>query len=175
MLRLKFAPTVWLAFIVTVHVGPGLVQSPLQPMKVEPPSAPADRVTTVLVAYGWEQVLPHVIPGLSLVTLPVPLPGFCTLSTKPFRTVMSVENELFCGSGSLAMKPVPTDASTCNVPGPGGLTLMSTARLWSRGRVKNLQRMWPSVAYVSVQKGAVAPGPGEIDKMLSRGGSSTST
>ncbi len=78
MLRLKFAPTVWLAFIVTVHVGPGLVQSPLQPMKVEPPSAPADRVTTVLVAYGWEQVLPHVIPGLSLVTLPVPLPGFCT-------------------------------------------------------------------------------------------------
>ena len=52
---------------------------------------------------------------------------------------------------------------------------MSTARLWSRGRVENLQRMWPSVAYVFVQKGAVAPGPGEIDKMLSRGGSSTST
>ena len=46
MFRLKFAPTVRLAFIVTVHVGPGLVQSPLQPMKVDPPSATAVSVTT---------------------------------------------------------------------------------------------------------------------------------
>ncbi len=50
MFRLKFAPTVRFAFIVTVQVGPGPVQSPLQPRNVEPPSTSAVSVTWVPAA-----------------------------------------------------------------------------------------------------------------------------
>ena len=48
--RLKFAPTVRFAFIVTVQVGPAPVQSPLQPRNVEPPSTRAVSVTWVPAA-----------------------------------------------------------------------------------------------------------------------------
>ena len=51
-------------------------------MKVDPPSATSVSVTTVPVAYGCEHLLPQVIPGLSLVTVPAPLPGLLTVSAK---------------------------------------------------------------------------------------------
>ena len=47
---MKFAPTVRFAFIVTVQVAPAPVQSPLQPINVEPPSTSAVSVTSVPAA-----------------------------------------------------------------------------------------------------------------------------
>ena len=146
MFRLKFAPTVRFWLIVTEQVGPWPLQSPLQPMNVEPPSANAVSVTGVWLAYGCEQSLPQVIPGLSLVTRPEPLPGLFTVRTNPFRTVIWVENELLSGSGSSAMNPDPTDDCTSRVPAPGGLTLISTATLVSSGMLESRQRTCLSVA-----------------------------
>ena len=76
---------------------------------------------------------PHVMPVLSLVTLPLPLPGFVTVSVWPLRTVIVCDVELFDGSGSEPNPLLETEAVTSNAPDPGGLTFTSMAALASRG------------------------------------------
>jgi hypothetical protein len=56
------------------------LQSPLQPVKVEPPVGVAVSVTLVGELNEAEQVPPQLIPDGELVTPPVPLPAFVTVS-----------------------------------------------------------------------------------------------
>ena len=64
----------------TVQVPEVFVQAPDQPVKVEPLSAVAERVTEVTEEeeYEDEQVVPQSIPTGEEVTLPVPVPVFKT-------------------------------------------------------------------------------------------------
>ena len=75
---LKSALTARAWFIVTVHGS--VVQSPLQPVKVKPTSATAVRVTTVLSMKLAVHVRPQSIPAGVLVTVPLPMPVFPTVS-----------------------------------------------------------------------------------------------
>src|ERR671937_186694 len=65
--------------MVTVQV-PLPVQSPLQPVKVEPASAVAVSVTVVPSAKEAEQVAPQSMPAGELVTVPEPVPALVTVS-----------------------------------------------------------------------------------------------
>src|SRR5581483_2587218 len=73
---LKVAVTVFAASTVTVQLATPLQSVPLQPVKAEPLSATDVRVTLLPAGKGEEQVVPQLIPGRSLVTLPCPFPGF---------------------------------------------------------------------------------------------------
>lgn len=73
--NVKLAITVFGPSIVTVQ-DPVPVQAPSHPIKVESPSAAAVRVTMLSVAKGAEQVVPQLIPGEALITLPWPFPPF---------------------------------------------------------------------------------------------------
>src|SRR3954454_13888629 len=75
----KVAVAEWLALIVSVH-APVPVQSPLQPVNVEPEAAVAGSVTVVADAYDAEQVAPQLIPAGARATEPEPLPLFVTVS-----------------------------------------------------------------------------------------------
>ena len=71
--------TVLLADIFTTQ-EPVPLQAPDQPAKVEPESAVAVRVTFVFFVKLAVQVAPQLIPAGELVTVPVPLPAFVTVS-----------------------------------------------------------------------------------------------
>ena len=73
------AVTEWAAFIVRVH-APVPVQSPDHPVKLSPDAGVAVRVTSVPPAKLAEQVEPQSIPAGLLVTVPLPLPAFETVS-----------------------------------------------------------------------------------------------
>jgi hypothetical protein len=75
---------------------------PVQSTKWEPASGASLSVTWVPEAKPAVQVCPQMIPSGSLVTVPVPSPGFETESSYPCRMVTVVEAELFDGSGSSA-------------------------------------------------------------------------
>jgi len=64
--------------IVTLQVPPVVLSQPLQPANVEPASAEAVSVTAVPEASEALQVAPQLIAPP--VTVPDPLPPFCTLS-----------------------------------------------------------------------------------------------
>jgi len=66
------APTVRLAFMLTVQIGPFAVSQPVQALKAEPASAVAVSVTTVPAANPLPQPLPQLMPGGLLITLPLP-------------------------------------------------------------------------------------------------------
>ena len=68
------------ASIVTSHAPVPEQPEPLQPSKVEVPSATASSVTVAFWAKSAEQVEPQSIPDGSLVTVPLPLPPFVTVS-----------------------------------------------------------------------------------------------
>lgn len=148
MIRLKFAPTLFGPFIVSVQVGAVAYeeQSPVQPTNDEPPSATAVSVTNVPVAYGAEHLLPQMIPGWTLETIPEPLPGLPTVTMNPFKTTIADWAKLFFGSGSLAYPPFETEPLTSSVPEPGAFTCTSTATLWSSPMLDHRQRTWRSVA-----------------------------
>lgn len=55
------------------HLGP------FQPVSVEPAAGVAVKVTTVPVGNAATHVVPQSMPGGSLVTVPDPLPFFCTV------------------------------------------------------------------------------------------------
>ncbi|KJU86272.1 hypothetical protein MBAV_001537 [Candidatus Magnetobacterium bavaricum] len=77
----KVAVTLLANDIATVQVELVPVQSPLQPVNVEPVLAVAVRVTDVSVAYMAVPVLPlHVNVPVDVVTEPVPVPAFVTVS-----------------------------------------------------------------------------------------------
>ena len=69
------------AFIETVQVG--MPAQPLfQPVKLEPAAGVAVKVTSVPLVNDAEQVAPQLMPAGALVTVPVPLPAFVTVSAK---------------------------------------------------------------------------------------------
>nr|WP_040335034.1 hypothetical protein [Candidatus Magnetobacterium casensis] len=78
------AVTLLAADIVTVQVALVPEQSPLQPVKVEPESAAAVRVTEVSLAKPAEHVEPQLIPDGELVTVPEPVPDFVTVRVGRF-------------------------------------------------------------------------------------------
>jgi hypothetical protein len=55
-------------------------QEPLQPAKVEPAAGVAVRVTIAPLPYAAEQIDPQSMLPLLLVTVPIPLPVFETVS-----------------------------------------------------------------------------------------------
>jgi hypothetical protein len=69
------------AFIESVQVGMP-AQPLLQPVKVEPAAGVAVKVTSAPLANDAEQVAPQLIPAGVLVTVPLPLPAFVTVSAK---------------------------------------------------------------------------------------------
>ena len=70
----KFAVTVWSAFITTIHAPVPLQPPPLQPVNVEPPVEAAVRVTVLPLGKFAAQVAPQEMPLGLLVTVPVPVP-----------------------------------------------------------------------------------------------------
>jgi hypothetical protein len=78
-LSVKVAMTYWTEVMVTLQ---GLVPehpAPLQPAKVEPVEATADRTTVELALKLAVQLAPQSIPVGELVTKPSPLPAFDTV------------------------------------------------------------------------------------------------
>jgi hypothetical protein len=78
---LNVAVTVTALFPSTVH-GPVPEHVPLQPAKVEPGAGVAVSVTRVPPGYVPLQALPQLIPEGLLVTVPLPLPDFVTLTVE---------------------------------------------------------------------------------------------
>ncbi len=80
------AVTVRSEFIVTLQLRVPEQPPPDQPVKVEPDAALAVRVTAVPGLKLAEQVLPQLIPAGELVTVPEPVPAFCTVRTGSDRS-----------------------------------------------------------------------------------------
>src|SRR5207244_96694 len=78
----KVAVTVVAALNVTVQVPVPEQPPPLQPVKVEPATGAAVRVTGVPVANAAEHVTPQEMAVGALVTVPVPAPVLLTVSVK---------------------------------------------------------------------------------------------
>ena len=66
--------------MVTEHSPVPKQPPPLQPVKVEPGSGAASKVTKAPLGKGTEQVAPQSIPAGKLVTVPVPAPAVMTVS-----------------------------------------------------------------------------------------------
>jgi len=77
--RSKVTVTVDAAFTITTH-APVPVQAPLQLVKFEPAAGVAVSVTAVPGVTDCEQVVPQLMPAGLLVTVPVPVPFFVTVS-----------------------------------------------------------------------------------------------
>jgi hypothetical protein len=75
----KAAPTLRATLIVTLQ-APVPVQAPLQPRKVEPLAGVAVSDTVVVEGKLAPQVAPQLIPAGELVTVPLPVPLFVTVS-----------------------------------------------------------------------------------------------
>ena len=76
--EVKVAVTVLVADMVTVQEPVPEQPPPLQPMKMKPVSGVAVRVTVVPLEKPAEHVVPQVIPGGELVTMPSPVPARTT-------------------------------------------------------------------------------------------------
>ena len=76
------AVTVVAALIVTVQVAVPEQPPPLQPVKVEPATGAAVKVTEVPLANAAAQVAPQEMPAGALVTVPLPAPVLLTVSVK---------------------------------------------------------------------------------------------
>ena len=77
-LRENVAVAVLLEVMETSQV-PVPLHAPLQPVKVEPSSGLAERLTVVPSLYDSEQSVPQFIPEGELVTVPVPVPLMFTV------------------------------------------------------------------------------------------------
>src|SRR5438093_10969559 len=74
------AVTVVAADRVTVHEPVPVQPPPLQPLKVDPAAGVAVSVTAVPLGQLAAELVPHVIPAGVLVTIPLPVPAFVTVS-----------------------------------------------------------------------------------------------
>ncbi len=79
---MNVALTVVFVVITTMQVVPLLLVQPLQPAKVEPPDVVAVSVTVALLAKLPEQVEPQLMPPVSEVTVPVPVPALETVRVR---------------------------------------------------------------------------------------------
>ena len=91
--RLKVALQLLLPDTVT---RPELVQSPLQPAKVDPAAGLGIRVTTVPTAKGAEQMAPQLMPTGENVTVPEPAPLF--VMVRPSETRPKVATQVLSPS-----------------------------------------------------------------------------
>ena len=78
------------AFRVTKQLPVPLQPPPLHPVNVEPAEGVAVKVTAVPLVIPVEQVAPQEMPAGALVTLPLPVPEFVTLSVKDDCTKLAV-------------------------------------------------------------------------------------
>jgi len=78
--KVNVAVTDVAAFIVTTQVPVPAQPPPLHPLNVEPVVGVAVKVTTVPLVKACEQVAPQEIPAGELVTVPLPVPDFDTVS-----------------------------------------------------------------------------------------------
>ena len=78
----KVAVTAVAPEIVTVQAAVPEQPPPLQPPKVDPESGMAVNVTAVPLAKFVVQFAPHAMPAGVLVTVPLPVPAFVTVSAK---------------------------------------------------------------------------------------------
>jgi hypothetical protein len=78
----KLALTVVVLVKVTVQAPVPMQPPPLQPLKVEPGAGVAVRVTVVPLEKLAEQLVPQVIPGGEVVTVPLPLPARTAASAR---------------------------------------------------------------------------------------------
>jgi hypothetical protein len=78
-IRANFATTAVLALTARLQ-SPVVQLAPAQPVKTESAAGEAWSVIVAPSARGAEHVLPHLIPPVLLVTVPLPLPRFCTLT-----------------------------------------------------------------------------------------------
>ena len=74
----KVAITAWARSIVSTHERSAPAQSPAQPVKTEPVTGVAVSVTDDPVARLAAHVFPQLIPPMSLMTLPDPVPLLVT-------------------------------------------------------------------------------------------------
>ena len=91
---MKFAVTVWSAFIVTVHEPVPLQPPPLQPVNVEPPVEAAVRATVLPLGKSAAQVAPQEMPLGLLVTVPVPAPDLLTVNWCVLGMALNVADTL---------------------------------------------------------------------------------
>src|SRR5258708_833223 len=77
--RVKDAPTLVAAFIVTMHV-PVPLHAPVQPENVEPEAAVGVSVTDMPCAKFALHIAPQLIPAGLLITEPLPVPESATMS-----------------------------------------------------------------------------------------------
>jgi hypothetical protein len=90
----KFAVTVWSAFIVTLHEPVPLQPPPLQPVNVEPPVGAAVRATVLPLGKSAAQVDPQEMPLGLLVTVPVPVPDLLTVKWCVLGVAVNVADTL---------------------------------------------------------------------------------
>src|SRR5262245_38468436 len=86
----KVAVTVVAAFRVTTQVLVPVQPPPLQPVNREPVCGDAVRVTTVPIVNEVVHVVPQLMPAGEVVTVPMPAPGFDTVSGKDICTNVAV-------------------------------------------------------------------------------------
>src|SRR6267142_5133187 len=86
----KVAVTKVAALIVTVHVPLPVQPPPLQPVKVEPATGAAVKVTEEPLVNDAEQVVPQEMPAGLLVTVPLPAPALETVSVEAVDTPVPV-------------------------------------------------------------------------------------
>ena len=107
--------------------GPVPEQSPPNPAKVLPASAEAVSVTTVPSSKTAEQVAPQSIPAGLLVTVPLPLPAFETVSVHcRMKVAVTSRSELIV----TVHGPVPEqspDQPPKRLPGAGVAVRVTTA------------------------------------------------
>ena len=87
---MKVAVTVVAAEIVTVQAPVPEQPPPLQPVKMEPAAGVAVNVTAVPLVKFVAQLVPQAIPAGVLVTVPLPVPAFVTVSGVPVMEKFAV-------------------------------------------------------------------------------------
>jgi hypothetical protein len=105
------APTACTELLVTVQ-APVPVQAPFQPANVEPVAGVAVKVTVVPLANEAKHVVPQEIAGGTLVTVPLPVPDFVTVSEN------DVGNSVNVAVTELAALTVTTQAAVPAQPPP---------------------------------------------------------
>jgi hypothetical protein len=125
----KVAVTETAAFIESVQVGMP-AQPLLQPVKADPAAGVAVKVTSVPLLNEAEHVEPQLIPAGALLTVPMPLPAFITVSAKGCTAKVAVT--VLAAFSVMVHAPVPVHAPLQPVniaPAPGVAVRATTVPL----------------------------------------------
>jgi hypothetical protein len=126
--RVNAAVTLWAWLMLTVH-DPAPVQAPLQPVKVEPASGIASRVTLVPLAKLALQAVPQFMPAGLEATIPVPVPFFVTPSVYVLESVVVNVAVTFCAADIVTAQlfvPVQAPLQPANVEPAAGAAVRVT-------------------------------------------------